>query len=96
MYKVYSLKKEKRKTLDTLLADDIVGRQTVIYKDSENYGGTGEDLYVLIEGSAEIFSRIAEMKLEGLVEIKKPEEIYKQIKAEEDKAEGGMGFMFGQ
>ncbi len=37
MYKIYSLKKEKRKTLDSLLADDIVGRQTITYKNAENY-----------------------------------------------------------
>ena len=96
MYKIYSLKKEKRKTLDSLLADDILGRQTIIYKNAENYGGNDDSLFILIEGLSDVFSRIAELKPEGLEEVKNSEGIYKQIKNEEDEAESGMGFMFGQ
>ncbi len=96
MYKIYSLKKEKRKTLDSLLADDIVGRQTIIYKNAENYGGKDDSLYIIIEGLPDVFSRIAELKPEGLEEVKNSESIYKLIKNEEDEAESGMGFMFGQ
>ena len=96
MYKIYSLKKEKRKTLDSLLADDILGRQTIIYKNAENYGGNDDSLFILIEGLSDVFSRIAELKPEGLEEVKNSEGIYRQIKNEEDEAESGMGFMFGQ
>ena len=31
MFKVYKLAKENRETIDTLLADDVLGRQTITY-----------------------------------------------------------------
>jgi hypothetical protein len=96
MYKVYSLKKESRKTLDTLLSDDIIGRQTLIYKNAENYGGEADSIYIILEGTETIFSRIAELKLDDLKEVKNGQDIYRKIKEEEDEAESGMGFMFGR
>lgn len=96
MYKVYSIKKEQRKTLDILLSDDIVGRQTIIYKNAENYGGKDDSLYVIVEGSDEIFARIADLKLGDLKVVEDASDIYKRIKDEEDEAESGMGFMFGR
>ena len=37
MFKVYKLAKENRETIDKLLADDVLGRQTITYKDGTNY-----------------------------------------------------------
>ncbi|MEM0155136.1 MAG: hypothetical protein QW597_00845 [Thermoplasmataceae archaeon] len=96
MYKVYSLKKEARKTLDILLSDDIIGRQTIIYRNADNYGGESDSLYVILEGTEAIFSRIAELKLDDLKEVKNGQKIYEKVKEEEDEAESGMGFMFGR
>jgi hypothetical protein len=96
MFKVYKLAKAQRETLDSLLADDIVGRQTVIYKDGSNYGFDASYI-VLIEGSEDIFRNVDAIAKGTLEELKKPEEeeIYRKIRDEENSSRDGLGFIFG-
>ena len=96
MFKVYNLAKENRETIDKLLADDVLGRQTITYKDGTNYGYSSSYI-VLIEGSEDIFKNvdsIAHGTLEALSKSKQ-QEIYKQLKDEENNSQNGMGFLFG-
>jgi len=96
MFKVYELDKENRSIIDKLLADDVIGRQSVIYKDGTSYGYDSKFL-VVIEGSPDIFQgvkNLSENKLKELPE-KQENEIYKKIKSEEDNSKDGMGFLFG-
>jgi hypothetical protein len=96
MFKVYKLAKTQREILDSLLADDIVGRQTVLYKDGSNYGFDSSYI-VIIEGSENIFKNVDSIANGKLEELKKSkeEEIYKQIKDEENNSKDGLGFIFG-
>ena len=96
MFKVYKLAKAKREILDSLLADDIVGRQTVMYKDGSGYGSDSSYI-VLIEGSDNIFKNVDSIANGSLEELKKSkeEEIYKKIKDEENNSRDGLGFIFG-
>ena len=96
MFKVYKLAKAKREILDSLLADDIVVRQTVMYKDGSNYGFDSYYI-VLIEGSENIFKNVDSIANGSLEELKKSkeEEIYKKIKDEENNSRDGLGFIFG-
>ncbi len=96
MFKLYKLAKEDRGIIDTLLADDVVGRQTITYKDGANYG-YNTSYIVLIEGSDDIFKNVdalAAGKLEPLGKSKQ-EDIYKKIKDEESNSQNGLGFIFG-
>ncbi|WP_337859944.1 hypothetical protein [Ferroplasma sp.] len=96
MLKLYKLAKENRGTIDKLLADDVVGRQTITYKDGANYGYNSFYI-VLIEGSEDIFKNveaIGEGTLEPLSKGKQ-DEIYNKIKDEENSSQDGMGFIFG-
>lgn len=96
MFKLYKLPKEDRGIIDALLADDVVGRQTITYKDGVNYGYDSSYI-VLIEGPEDIFKNveaIASGKLEPLGKSKQ-EDIYKKIKDEENNSQNGLGFIFG-
>ncbi len=96
MFRIYKLAKAQRETLDSLLADDVVGRQTVTYKDGSNYGFDSSYI-VLIEGSEDIFKNVDSIAKGTLEELKKSkeEEIYKKIKDEENNSKDGIGFIFG-
>lgn len=96
MFKVYKLAKAQREILDSLLADDIVGRQTIMYKDGSNYGFDSSYI-VLIEGSEDIFKNVDSIAGGALEELKKSkeEEVYRKIKDEENNSRDGLGFIFG-
>lgn len=96
MFKVYELDKENRSIIDKLLADDVIGRQSIIYKDGTNYGYDSKFL-VIIEGSPDIFQSVKNLSENELKELpgKQGDEIYKKIKSEEDNSKDGMGFLFG-
>jgi coenzyme F420-reducing hydrogenase alpha subunit len=96
MLRLYKLAKEKREIIDELLADDVVGRQTITYKDGSNYGYNSSYI-VLVEGSEEIFEKVETIG-KGMLEPlskRKQDEIYKKIKDEENSSQDGMGFIFG-
>ncbi len=96
MFKVYELNKENRSIIDKLLADDVIGRQSIIYKDGTNYGYDSKFL-VIIEGSPDIFQSVKNLSENELKELpgKQEEEVYKKIKSEENNSQDGMGFLFG-
>ena len=96
MFKVYKLAKTQREILDSLLADDIVGRQTVLYKDGSNFGFDSYYI-IIIEGSENIFKNVDSVAKGTLEELKKSkeEEIYKKITDEENNSKDGLGFIFG-
>ncbi len=85
MFKVYELGKGNRNIIDKLLADDIIGRQSITYKDGSNYGYNSKFI-VIIEGSQNIFTRVSDLKENELKELpgKKADEVYKKVKSEEN------------
>ncbi len=96
MFKVYELEKTENKLLDQLLNDDILGRQSIQYKNGEDYGYPSSYI-VIIEGSEDIFKRVGEIFGSALKELgdKKSQKIYEKIKNEENSSKEGMGFIFG-
>ncbi len=96
MFKVYELEKTENKILDKLLNDDILGRQSIQYKNGEDYGYPSSYI-VIIEGSEDIFKRVDEISESKLRELgdKKAQKIYEKIKNEENSSKEGMGFIFG-
>ena len=96
MYKVYSTSKSNRKLIDKILSDDILGRQTVVYKEGSTFGLKDDVLVVLIEGPQEIFERVSGITEDACSEIEKAksEEIYRKIEDYESEGDSGMGFTF--
>jgi gamma-glutamylcyclotransferase (GGCT)/AIG2-like uncharacterized protein YtfP len=96
MFRLYKLAKENRETIDHLLADDVVGRQTITYKDGSNYG-YNSFYVVLIEGSEDIFKNVDSISNGTLqpLDKSKQEKIYKKIKDEENSSRDGLGYIFG-
>jgi hypothetical protein len=98
MYLVFSLKKIKKGVIDSLMADDIVGRQSINFRDGPLYGLPEDELVLIIEGSQDALSRVKEIAGDSLSPI--PEErsrtIYEKFRDEEKKADEGLGFIFGE
>ncbi len=97
MKAVYSLQKDERKVYDTVIADDIVGRQTVILKDAQNYLEPMGGYLIYYEGSEEASRRMEDLSKGTIKRLDKAQEslVLEKIQEEEDRAEGGMGFLFG-
>jgi hypothetical protein len=97
VYALYLLKKSDKAVIAKMLADDIIGRQAITEKDTASFGLEDDKILLLYEGSEEANKRLAELFKENLtpVEKAKAEAVYKLIKDEESRAEGGMGFLFG-
>ncbi len=97
MKAVYRLQRDERKVYDTVISDDIVGRQTVILKDAQNYLQSSDGYLIYYEGSEEASRRMEDISRGALKRLDKEEErlVLAKIQEEEDRAEGGMGFLFG-
>ncbi len=96
MYALYLLKKSDKPAIAKMLADDIIGRQAITEKDTASFGLDNDKILLLYEGSEEANRRLSELFKDNLtlLEKSKAEEVYKMIKDEESRAEGGMGFLF--
>ncbi|MCL4314605.1 MAG: hypothetical protein M1454_02620 [Candidatus Thermoplasmatota archaeon] len=97
MFSAFLLKKSDRSIIDAVSSDDKVGRQTIITKDGAQYGFDTDSLLLIIEGSEDAL-RIASGIIGGKgkeLDREKTEKIMKEIKEEEDRADQGMGFLFG-
>ena len=95
-YKVFRVEAEKNMVIAKVSKDDLVGRQSIVVRESQALGMEPGWKFLLIEGSEEGVSRAAElMKENGVSPYEKGEEVYRKIKEEEDNAAGGMGMIFG-
>ncbi|KJE49244.1 MULTISPECIES: hypothetical protein [Acidiplasma] len=96
MFKVFEISKENRNIIDEVLNDDVLGRQSVQYKDGAEFGYDSSYI-LLIEGSPDIFERVNSILNGKSEEIggKKAEKIYEKIKEDENNSKEGMGFIFG-
>lgn len=97
VYALYLLKKSDKSVIGKMLADDIIGRQAITEKDAASFGLDSDKTLLVYEGSEEGNKRLVELFKENITPIEKAraEEVYKSIKDEDSKAEGGMGFLFG-
>lgn len=98
MYMVFTLKKTRKTIIDNLMADDIVGRQSINFRDGPLYGFPDDELVLIIEGSQDALSKARQIAGDSvsLIPDEKARTIYEKFRDEESKADEGLGFIFGQ
>ena len=93
-YVIVRLKSDEKVLEKSLLSEDIITRQSISIREGEALGKEGGVEYILVEGSEEAVERVKEIAPNNILEGKEAEEIYNKIKAEEENAVSGMGFVF--
>ena len=93
-YVIVRLKSDEKALEKSLLSEDIITRQSISIREGEALGKEGGVEYILVEGSEEAVMRVKEIAPNNILEGKEAEEIYNKIKAEEENAVSGMGFVF--
>ncbi|MBS3052547.1 MAG: hypothetical protein J4428_04230 [Candidatus Aenigmarchaeota archaeon] len=80
-----------------LLADDMVSRGSLIFKDSIGLGFKEDVYYCYISATEEICKKAKELvgKITKFVEGKEKQEVIEKIKKEEETAAEGFGAIFG-
>ncbi len=97
MYRVFRVPPEKASQADVVWKDDVVSRQSITAREAKSLGMTGDDRYVLIEGSEAGIARATELlkdiaKALGGAEA---ETVYRRFRAQDEEAASGMGLIFG-
>ena len=97
MIALYILQKANKNVFDQIASDDILGRQTLNLKEAANYIPNASDLILYYEGSDDGRKRLEQLFGNYLQRMaaKTEEDVIKQIKEEDSRAEDGMGFLFG-
>ena len=97
MYRVFRVPPAKASQAEVVWKDDVVSRQSIIAREAKSLGMSGDDRYVLIEGSEAGIARAAEL----LKDIAKAlagaeaETAYRRFRAQDEEAASGMGLIFG-
>lgn len=95
-YTICSVPSAKRVELDEVLKEDRIARQSQKVRDAQVLGGPAGELYVLIEGAADVVS-MAEKRLAMIGRALPPaerEKLKAQFEAEDEAASAGMGLFF--
>src|SRR5438046_10383995 len=61
VYRVFRLTPAQADRVSVLTADDVVSRQSVVFRDAKSLGLKGDDRYVVVEGNEEAVARAAEL-----------------------------------
>jgi flagellar hook assembly protein FlgD len=96
-YVIFEVKAENIGKINTLLKDDLIGRQSISTRDANSLDIKEDVSYVKIEGSDEGVKRAIELAEElefKKIDDKKAQEINEKIKEQEDSAASGMGMIF--
>jgi hypothetical protein len=85
------------KVKDSLLADDVVARQSVIFKDAQALDIKKDGFFLKLSGSDEALQKAKEIigELGKVVDKKEAEEVVNKIKKEEENAAEGFGNILG-
>ncbi|MHB8606072.1 MAG: hypothetical protein ACYDCK_12545 [Thermoplasmatota archaeon] len=94
-YRVFEVTTKDRARIDETLADDIVGRQSIVVRDASHFGMGDGAVFVMVEGEEKALLRAETLFLEYAKRAAAAEEIHRRIKAEEDDAASGLGFIMG-
>lgn len=97
MYAVFLFPSEAAGEARTLVADDLVSRQSVTLRDAGALGVDLEGLVVVIEGQEAAIERFAELAEEAAQRLppEKASTVYGLLKREEEDAAEGVGLLFG-
>ncbi len=96
-YVIFEVKTDDVGKVNTLLKDDLVGRQSILTRDANSLGVEKEVSYVKIEGSEEGLKKAEEIAKElgfDKLDVKEAEDVNKKIEEQEDSAASGMGMIF--
>ena len=82
---------------EKLLADDIVSRQSIDFRDNNALGLSKDGYYLKLSGSEEAIERAKEIMKDEGEELKgsEREEVLKKFSEQEDNAAAGFGSIFG-
>lgn len=95
-YRVFEVRPKDRDKLEAALADDTVSRQSVAIRDASQFGYPDrETIFVFVEGAEAGVMRAEALILEFGRRAASSEELYAKLKAEEDEAASGLGFVLG-
>ncbi len=96
MYKIFEFDPDKIETVNEILSDDLISRQTTSVRDGKSLGVKEDVSYALVEGSEESIEKAEELFKEEEIEAPDDqEEIREAMKEEEKAAAQGMGTVFG-
>lgn len=97
MYRVFRVPAAQAARTDVVWKDDVVSRQSITVRDAKSLGMTGEDRFVLVEGSDAGVSRAADLlkDIAKALPSKEAERVYLQFRAQDEEAASGMGLIFG-
>ena len=96
-YVIFEVKSEDIGKINTLVKDDLIGRQSILTRDASSLDMSGEVSYVKIEGSNEGLNRAKELAKElkfKKLDDNKAKKVDEKIKEQEDSAASGMGMIF--
>lgn len=97
MYRVFRLSASQASKADGLWGDDLVSRQSVTARDARSLGLSGDDRYVIVEGTDAGVARASDL-LKDVAKALDPKEakrVYERFRSQEDDAASGMGMIFG-
>ncbi|MGI0054771.1 MAG: hypothetical protein ACREB9_04480 [Thermoplasmata archaeon] len=95
-YTIAAVSSSKRAELDAVLKDDQIARQSHKIRDAAAIGGPSGEIYVQIDGAAEVVQRAQEMlgQIGTVLPAADREKVHAQFVSEDDAASAGMGLFF--
>lgn len=96
MYAVFLFPPDAQARAREVTEDDLISRQSVTSRDAQALGTGREGLLVVVEGDERALHRFEELAPEARrLKGREGEEAYRRLKAEEEDAASGVGFLFG-
>jgi len=97
VYRVFRVPGAHAAQADVVWKDDAVSRQSITARDAKSLGMTGDDRYVLVEGSDAGVARAAELlkDIARALTGAEAERAYRRFRAQDEEAASGMGLIFG-
>jgi len=97
VYRVFRIPAAQASKADVLWGDDLVSRQSVIARDARSLGLSGDDRYVIVEGSEAAVARASDLlkDVAKALDAKEAGRVYERFRSQEEDAASGMGIIFG-
>lgn len=97
-WRIFVLPKDKQEATEEVLKDDILWRQTRVFREAPVLGGKEGELFLYLDGSEEAMARADKLIITVAKVVPKEEaqQIYTRIKEEQDNAAQGMGLLFAE
>jgi hypothetical protein len=95
-WRIYLLETSQKGRVDEILQDDVLWRQTRLYRDAATLGGPAGRMYLYLEGPEEAMKRADSLLLPTVSPLTpdRAEALHARFKEEEEQSAQGMGLMF--